>query len=154
MDLFAQLQRTTTVTEVSSAPVAQVAQTESKIITVAIEKVKNRTITVIYDLDVGLDKSVKSPEELLSKLKKKICSSNGFLRKPEAEAAKKQKHKQKSSDDEDEEAEESSESEEEEDSSKPVTGGIQYVIQGNHSNAICRYIYALGVTNIIRTGTA
>jgi len=135
MDLFAQLNPTVTTNE----PVV-VVDDKPKIITVAIEKIKNKTITAIYELDFTLDHSVKSPAELLSKLKKKICNSNGFIRKP----------KSKSDDEEDEEVEP-----EQAPAPAPaltVSSSIQYVIQGNHSNAICRYLYSLGVKDIIRTG--
>jgi translation initiation factor 1 (eIF-1/SUI1) len=172
MDLFAQLAAATAASApgvAASAPVVTLSVEEKpKFITVSIEKVKNRTITVIYEFDFALDGSIKSPEEMLSKLKKKICNSNGFIRKPDFLKAKskpksKPKAKAKAKDedeDEDEDEEEDEDEDEAEDKSdddeqpKYISKMPQYVIQGNHSNSICRYIYSLGVKEIIRTGTA
>lgn len=159
MDLFAQLQPAA-----SGAPVVPPPSVpDTKIITVSIEKIKNRTVTAIYEFDYTLDKTIKSPEEMLSKLKKKICNSNGFIRKPEsATPAKKKKSSAVTSDDDETGDESSTESSDEDDLTSAFTSDLSltvpatpvYVIQGNHSNAICRYIYSLGVSNIIRTGTA
>ncbi len=162
MDLFAQFKSQTqssdapvVQTAVSSAPVS--ASSPVKIITVSIEKIKNRTVTVIYEMDHSLDSTVETPEELLSKLKKKICNSNGFIRKPEKTATKPTtKHSSSSEDDENSDEDENSKDNETDNEETAVvsTGPPQYAIQGNHSNAICKYIYSLGVKNIIRTGTA
>jgi translation initiation factor 1 (eIF-1/SUI1) len=127
----------------------------AKIVTVSIEKVKNRTLTAIYEFDYSLDKTIGSPDELLSKLKKKICNSNGFIRKPVE--VKKKEEKEDSDSDSDSNDDNSNTA-----GAAPAIGAgpasvsmiPQYVIQGNHSNAICRYIYSLGIKNIIRTGTA
>ncbi len=177
MDLFAQLQiskpvstgaASASASATAAAPV-QSANTAVKIITVAIEKIKNRTVTVVYEMDHTLDSTVKTPEEFLSKLKKKICNSNGFIRKPEKilPQTKAKRHEPASDDEDEEEDDEEDDEESKEDStntesdddddtpaSQEVSVHPQYVIQGNHSNAICRYIYSLGVKNIIRTGTA
>ena len=166
MDLFAQFKSQSSDTPVvqtaSSAPQSTPvsASASVKIITVSIEKIKNRTVTVVYEMDHSLDSTVKTPEELLSKLKKKICNSNGFIRKPEKTVAKPTttKHSEDENSDEDEDSNTSTSDSTDKTDNEEVevvsTGPPQYVIQGNHSNAICKYIYSLGVKNIIRTGTA
>jgi translation initiation factor 1 (eIF-1/SUI1) len=147
-----------------------VAAPQEIIITVALEKIKRRTVTVIYNMDLALDPTVHSSEELLSKLKKKICYSNGFIKKPELEPVLElppvqvQAQVQEESSAESESDSDESENDEEtplapKQKKEPTTAaaaptGISYVINGNHSNVICRYIYSLGVKSIIRTGTA
>jgi hypothetical protein len=180
MDLFSQIANATAAatvaasnTQVNTQPVTAPAPVQQElIITVAIEKIKKRTVTVVYNMDITLDPGVRTPEELLSKLKKKICYSNGFIRKPEDKSVAESESESSSGEDEgsDSEGSESSEGSEagaHTRKSKPVSKkektaapaanqqtGLAYVINGNHSNVICRYIYSLGVKQIIRTGTA
>ena len=159
MDLFASISAPTAASSISISTLTSSLNSTLTLtlepIRVSIEQIKKRTVTVIYNMDLTLDKSLdKNPKVFLSKLKKSICNSNGFIRAPEDTAS------ESSSEDEDNDEGDS----EEEDKPvkpakpakpvKPVQTGLAYVINGNHSNTICRYLYGLGVKNIIRTGTA
>ena len=48
-------------------------------VSVSLAKVRNKMQTVISGLQFSLDPTLSSEKELLTKLKKKICHSNGFI---------------------------------------------------------------------------
>ncbi len=179
MDLFSQIANATAAAAATAsaaaipsaaAPSASAASSQESIVTVALEKIKKRTVTVIYNIALELDTSVRTPEELLSKLKKKICYSNGFIRKPEDVESEQEDADDEEDSDASGSSNEGSSDDEESSEKKPRIRqlkekkvkkekrdpqvGLAYVINGNHSNVICRYIYSLGVKSIIRTGTA
>ena len=48
-------------------------------VTIAINKIRRKWQTIIKDFNYESDSSVHSSKEILSKLKKKICSCNGHI---------------------------------------------------------------------------